>query len=137
MESNTVKIPLTVAGIRAAIRQHHLSGVEWIEVGVRLNGDDQPTWNATEWLADDNGDLVQDLFELEPLRDVLRKLRAGYFKPVQLDLYCYRQNGRGACAELELLGNLDLNICAQGIVTIDEEGMGWDCHDTQSAEVVA
>jgi hypothetical protein len=119
MESTATNIPLTVAGIRNAIREHHLAGVEWIEAGVRFGGDGEPTWNATDWLCDADGDWTADLYELMPLRDVLRSLRAGHAGPVELDLYCYRQNGRGIYAEVDLIGNVELTIDSDGIITIN------------------
>ena len=124
MATDRTRSILTVANIRRAIRETQLAGVEWIEVGVREDAAGARTWNARHWPTEaggEPGDYAVDLDELEPLRDVLAALRAGYCRehgPVELDLYCYRQDGRGVYAETELLGNVELRVDAAGVVEL-------------------
>ena len=113
---------MTVASIRSAIRLTQLSGVDRIEVGVREDAAGANTWNARRWPTV-SGDWAVDLCDLEPLRDVLKELRAGYCQwhgDVTLDLYCYRQNGRGKYAEVELMGNVEMRVNAEGVVELGE-----------------
>lgn len=124
MATDRTRSILTVANIRRAIRETQLAGVEWIEVGVREDAAGDRTWNARQWPIEaggEPGDWAVDLDDFEALRDVLEALRAGYCQwhgPVELDLYCYKRNGRGRFAETELLGNVELRVDAAGVVEL-------------------
>jgi hypothetical protein len=133
MATDRTRSILTVANIRRAIRETQLAGVEWIEVGVREDAAGASTWNARHWptwsdlgffsleAGGEPGDWAVDLYDFEALRDVLQVLRDGYpfhNDPVELDLYCYKRNGRGRFAETELLGNVELRVDAAGVVEL-------------------
>lgn len=112
---------LTVAAVKAEIRESQYAGTTWIQVGLRSDGDGGTTFNALDWPTVD-GDWDVDLDDFAELRDVLSVLRGrlkrGEHVPVELDLYCYRANGRGRYAEVELLGNVELNLDADGVGTV-------------------
>lgn len=117
--------PLTVSAIRNALRKDGLP-TDWIEVGMRPGGDadSEYTWNAIDWPSDEHG-WIHDDVSFEPLRNVLKALRKGGPRPVELDLYCYKTDGVRQYKETVLLGNVEMTIDADGVVTLDGEAVLW------------
>lgn len=115
---NNTSIPLTVRAILDALRNDGLP-TTFIEVGMRPNGDADSdyTWNAIDWPRDEHGWIHEDVC-FEPLRDVLKALRKGGPRPVELDLYCYKTDGVRQFKETVLLGNVEMTIDADGVVTL-------------------